>query len=229
MRPLGHTDARAERDDVLLDPRLRDAWHAYLDHARHGSARPEERFERAITMLAPLCPSIPALHQHILKASPFHSLPDSELLGVFTSAGYALAAAECIIYDLSTPQLCFLGMMCEKDIVITGKVGSYAGFKMMGTLTNHGTVGHNAGESMIGTFTNNGWTGERSGFGMTGIYDNARHAAHAAAFRLGNNNGRWNVWEGQREAFCRDIANPKGLDHNALESLLRRRYARWRK
>jgi hypothetical protein len=234
MRPLGHTTMRDERESIVLTDALRDPWRTYLKHVEFRSF-PDTYLQYALEALDPIRPDIATLHAHATIAH-IHAIRDSRQLddfgrklGAFITAGYILSPDEIIACPLNIPSLSYLGVSCAKTIIVEGTVGSKAGYMMIGTLVNNGTLGYDAGERLIGTFINNGVIGKNPAHRMIGVYTNTTCAAKASGFSLGDNNGRWGVWQGQREAFLHDLTNPGGLGHDPLSRLLHRRYRRWRK
>jgi hypothetical protein len=240
MKPFGHTETRTEREPhtAPLDDRLDNAWPSLMDdHYRYSEPR-----RKAQEIIRSIAPTVSMLHRFVLNRSIEQDV-DWMLLSLLLNTGYAHASDSCIVYDLNTPWLSFVGEGLDKDLHITGQVGLYAGkelrgtfindgvvgdyaaYGLIGTFINNGRTGKESAKSMIGTFINNGETGKSPAYEMIGVYTDHR-AAQADGFLLGENNGRWNIQKTHRDAFLRDLANPTVRDHQLLYSRLRQWYRR---
>jgi hypothetical protein len=223
MRPFGHDNVREGRDVGTVDtlPELRAAWLRYRSHF-YGSY--DRSFAFAQETLDPVRPSIVDLHRFIISENT-----RSDTLGLFISAGYALAPERRIVYDLDTPTLDLLGYgLRGKELVITGTLGMDAGRAMIGTIVNKGKLGKGAGSGMIGTFINEEEDSPRPCI-QVGVY---RHSGgkRIGNFTLGDNNGQWNVDASLRDDFLQDITDPRDMSNYAFRAYLIRTYsASWRR
>jgi hypothetical protein len=237
MRPFGHTQAKRERraDVASIDTHLQRAWERYAREC--FSVGFDDAFHYALELLAPLSFSQTTLEQQFLRTIILHGAQSAtgrdspENIGIFLSAGYALLPQERIVYALETPAIANIGFGLEKDIIITGTTGDFAGHNlhgrleihgvvgwlggadMIGTLVNYGSMDHRAGYSMIGVMENHGSLGPESGLGMIGKYTDGRR-------------GRWLNFSGDKERFLQDIAHPPLGDFTACSRVLRGRYKR---
>jgi hypothetical protein len=190
MRPLGHTEARDERASVYDDDeRIFDLWTRYEEAypLLHMGITEEECIARATAMLAPLAPPKQALDRLILRAYPhIRSMHDNtgSLLGLFVTGGLSLLPEKRIIHTLEMPYLHNFGYGLEKDLLITGTLGKYAGKCLRGRLENHGTLGSNAGELMQGTLINRADVYANAGSGMRGLLINDGWMGFCAGERM---------------------------------------------
>jgi hypothetical protein len=207
MRPLGHDNARVERDDHMPPPdeRLQDAWTrhlCYLDWYRPSN------FSSAHSSLAALHLSQTTLEEFILR-TPIKNADEGEALGVFLSAGYALLPQRTITYALHTPHIHYFGYCLMKNLVITGMLGKSIGTNMVGSLRNHGAI-ENAGYCMIGSLQNRG----------------SIHSIDESFMGRLEEGGKvtWQHIKGGKRSFLHAITNPRDLSHEDLYVSLMKRY-----
>jgi hypothetical protein len=128
-------------------------------------------------ILEPLRPSLDQLH-HLVLSTPVEER-GSNAFGYLLSAGYQLVPEHEIVYPFDTPEIPNLGAgLFMKLLIITGRVGVYAGHSMVGELEITGSAKYNAGYRMIGTFTNDGEVGDEAGKSMIGVFNNCTFARH---------------------------------------------------
>jgi hypothetical protein len=166
MRPLGHTKAKEAREECIapLNERLFEAWGNF---PARTSSEHLATYYRAIEDLAPIAFSRPDLDALILR-TPVTDTRCGTDLGLFASAGMALLPERKITYSLETPDVHCIGYGLEKDLIITGTVGNYAGERMRGTFMNRGSTAHFGGKDMIGVLENHGMMGDGAGHMMAG-------------------------------------------------------------
>jgi hypothetical protein len=244
MRPLGHDNARVERDASLMPTGVEQAWLQYTS----GSIYLGEGVRSARALLEPVRPTLDQLHALLLRLPPDVR---ANGFGEFLSAGYALVPEEEITYPFDTPEIANLGTdLFMKRLVITGTVGHWTGNRMVGELDITGTAGDCVGSFMIGKLINNGVVGLTFGYEMIGTLVN-----HAATHYPGHNiigvvrnygrivpssrnvQERWRIkptlidtlWEcgtrkphtpWRKEKFLREVANPNRLSYKELHKRL---------
>jgi hypothetical protein len=188
VRPLGHTEARAERHARLPpdDESLQEAWEAFLVNVSSVDDNIDGDALMATTrdLLRPLTFSMASLEHLVLRTEMPAKSSIGTYLGVFLSAGFSVLPDEEIIYRLRTPQIRYLGWGLEKDLTIIGHVGDETGFCMTGTCIVTGTVGDYAGHGMVGMFANHGVVGDAAGLDMIGSFYTTGATGHFPGGRV---------------------------------------------
>jgi hypothetical protein len=249
MRPFGHFTARAEREPIIiLESAIDKAWKAFLlepgeyhDKVNRPSSYDDRftktHFDRAERMHRECKTTIAQLHGFIL-ATDYTCYRTSQQLGLFVSGGYQALPDAAIVYDLSTPELHYIGAHLErKQLVIDGAVGESPGMHMIGDLIVNGSAGSTAGLCMIGHLVNNGTLGGIPGFGMFGTLTNNGMImkdyypdAIMPADATGKIGDEWQMASHlfpsyQRWKFLRAIKNPGGLSFGKLHDALSAEYS----
>jgi hypothetical protein len=178
MRPFGHTETREGREECIapLDDRLQEVWEEFITPREWDGFGEDEinysSFACALELLAPLRPSIDALHAHALRVHDDTALSDVSL-GSFITAGYQLLPQKDIVYDLHLPGIYHLGaFLVGKRLTIAGAAGEHTGRGLIGELVVMGETSHHAGHGMFGVLRNHGTLGGYAGDRMTGLFEN---------------------------------------------------------
>jgi hypothetical protein len=234
MRPLGHTEARAERKHAIVSiDALLEAYAAYEEilGVNHSYVGTDELYTSACRAIEPLRPSLMELRQFLLHEPGCYA-------GMFASAGYNLLPEREILFDLDLPELSYLGYrLFMKDLVITGDAGSNVGVKMVGNLMSRGKIGIGSAAGMVGTLTTGRENAFLEGNAMIGVFrPHTNSSSSIVGCKVSFDNEYWYIAPGLRgllhlppserrkRRFLQAITNPERLPYDALYAKLLKTY-----